>query len=91
MARPLSCHFLGQLTKEPLDGLEFVNMEMNRTHNFEAFESSSSTSSFNSIPPLGLSSQMEIEMSSVDSNIHDWFLLEIVELTYFYYLLLYFY
>ena len=52
MARPLSCHFLGQLTKEPLDGLEFVNMEMNRTHNFEAFESSSS--SFNSIPPLGL-------------------------------------
>ena len=36
-------------------------------------------------------SQMEIEMSSVDSNIHDWFLLEIVELTYFYYLLLYFY
>ena len=63
-------------------------MEMNQTHNFEAFESSSS---FNSIPPLGLSSQMEIEMSSVDSNIHDWFLLEIVELTYFYYLLLYFY
>lgn len=90
MARPFVLSFFGTVDKGTV-GLEFVNMEMNQTHNFEAFESSSSTSSFNSIPPLGLSSQMEIEMSSVDSNIHDWFLLEIVELTYFYYLLLYFY
>ena len=83
MARPFVLSFFGTVDKGTV-GLEFVNMEMNRTHNFEAFESSSS---FNSIPPLGLSSQMEIEMSSVDSNIHDWFLLEIVELTYFYYYL----
>ena len=51
MARPFVLSFFGTVDKGTV-GLEFVNMEMNQTHNFEAFESSSS--SFNSIPPLGL-------------------------------------